>query len=71
MNAKTSKIVGTCMMVPLAALVVYVILNPKIWIAMILAAVFGGMFAFGLKLARGKTVQEAGQEVVADIKDKV
>ena len=71
MNEKTSKMVGVGLMVPLVGLAIYVVMNPKIWIAAILAAVFGAMFAFGLKLVKGKTVQEAGQEVVAGIKDKV
>lgn len=68
-SSATSRGVGIAMMLPLAGLIVYMVLNPKMWLIVLLAVVFSLMFNYGLKLLRGKTFKELGREVIDDIND--
>lgn len=68
-NSNTSRLVGIGLMLPLAGLVAYMVLNPKTWLIILFAIVFSLMFTYGLKLVKGKSFKEVGKDIIDDIDD--
>ena len=68
MNANAQKYVGLGMMVPFAALSIYVVLSLKLWLIAIGMIVFGALALVGYNMVKGMTPKEAIKDVIDDAK---
>jgi len=63
---KILKIVGACMCVPLVCMIVYLVMNPSIWVVALLTALFSFMFSYGFKLVKGASLADIKEEIIED-----
>ncbi len=66
-----NKIIGLGLMAPAAGLGAYLILNKTFWIVGMLGLVFTGLALVGYHIFKGKTTQDAINDVVADVTKEV
>ena len=71
MDANKQKLVGFMLMLPAAALVLYLLISMKFWLIAIAAVVFGSMAMVGYHMVKGASLKDAAKESVADVKDAV
>jgi len=68
MNANAQKYIGLGMIVPFAALSVYVVLSLKLWLVAIGMIVTGMLALVGYNMFKGMTPKDAIKDVIADVK---
>lgn len=74
---KKTQLIGLAMMLPLPIMLVFLVLNAKMWVIAIMLALFSLMFSFGLKLLKGQNLKDVGNSAIKrvdklseDVQDK-
>ena len=66
---KKLRFIGMGLCVPLLIMSIYLAFHISVLLVAVLTAVFTVMFVYGLKLAKGRTVEEVKKDLIDDIND--